>query len=158
MKYFDSSGKKKFPFSADILTQDGFKDFRKEINFLKSQGIRNNRPKQELTKQAGGAREFDFNNFDVNPDADLVLYYIRIKHNNRIFYKIGITTNSVSKRYGADYSKIDKIIYEKRVVGAIKIEKNIKEKYRESLFPLAIFNQANGATEIFDKDVLGWDG
>lgn len=155
MKFFDSNGKKKFHFSAGILSRNGFRDFCKEIDIIKSQGIMIGRPNQEWTKQT--KQEVVFNNFTINPDADFVLYYIRIKHNNRIFYKIGITTNSVNKRYGGDYSKIDKIIYEKRVVGALKIEKDIKERYRDNLFPLAIFKQANGATEIFDKDVIGLD-
>ena len=56
-------------------------------------------------------------------EADFTLYYIRVRWNDRRFYKIGVTTNDVRKRFGDDCSKIDKVLFEARVIGARGIEK-----------------------------------
>ena len=92
-----------------------------------------------------------------DPEADYVLYYIKVRYKNRQFYKIGVTSNNLQKRYGDDHSKIEKILFEQRVIGALKAEKEILERFKEHLFPLAIFRDGNGASEFFDADVLGID-
>ncbi len=59
-------------------------------------------------------------------------------------------------RYGNEYNKIEKILYDKRIDGAIRIEKEIKEKFKKDIFPLAYLNNG-GHTETFDKDILDLD-
>lgn len=95
-------------------------------------------------------------NFVENPNADNRLYYFRFSFKNKKYYKIGITSQSLEARYGNEYSKIEKILYNKRIDGAIKIERDIKEKFKDDIFPLAYLNNG-GHTETFDRDILELD-
>jgi hypothetical protein len=92
-----------------------------------------------------------------DPEADFLLYYIRVTYNGRKFYKIGVTTTGVANRYREEFSKIDKVLYEERVVGALKAEQDVLADFKKHLFPLGIFRNSNGFTEFFDIDVLGLD-
>jgi len=94
--------------------------------------------------------------FVKNTNADNRLYYFRFIYKGKKYYKIGITSRTLRERYGQEYSKIDKILYDERIDGAMKAEKEIKIKYKNDIFSLAYFNKG-GHTEIFDKDVLKLD-
>ncbi len=94
--------------------------------------------------------------FVENPNADNRLYYFRFIFKNKKYYKIGITSQTLKDRYGNEYNKIEKILYDKRIDGAIRIEKEIKEKFKKDIFPLAYLNNG-GHTETFDKDILDLD-
>lgn len=94
--------------------------------------------------------------FVQNKNADNRLYYFRFKFKNNIYYKLGITSQTLKERYGSDYKKIDKILYNEKINSAIKIERELKFKYKDDIFPLKYFNDG-GHTEIFDKDILNLD-
>ncbi len=94
--------------------------------------------------------------FVENPNADNRFYYFKFIFKNRTYYKLGITSQTIKERYGSDYYKIDKMLYDKKIDGAIKIEQELKDKFKEHNFPLRFFNDA-GHTEIYDKDILELD-
>jgi len=96
------------------------------------------------------------NAFVKNINADNRLYYFRFLFKNKVYYKLGITSQTLKERYGSEYTKIDKILYDEKIDGAIKIEKELKLKYKDDIFPLKYFNDG-GHTEIFDKDILNLD-
>jgi hypothetical protein len=96
-------------------------------------------------------------NLKKDPDADFILYYLKVMYNERSFYKVGVTTSSVEARYRDDFKKITTVLFEERVVGARKAEREIIQEFRDHLFPLAIFRDGNGYSEFFDKDVLELD-
>lgn len=96
------------------------------------------------------------NTFVKNKNADNRLYYFRFIFKNNVYYKLGITSQTLKERYGSEYNKIDKILYNEKIDGAIKIERELKLKYKDDIFPLKYFNDG-GHTEIFDKDILNLD-
>lgn len=95
-------------------------------------------------------------NFTINPNADNRLYYFRFIFKGQKYYKVGITSQTLKQRYGKEYDKIDKILYDELIDGAIKMEQKIKLKFQNDIFPLKYFNDG-GHTEIFDRDVLELD-
>ena len=107
-------------------------------------------------KEKGKTGEKYIDKLVINENADNRLYYFRFIFRNKKYYKIGITSQSLEERYGKDFVKIDKILFNERIDGAIKIEKEIKLKFKENIFPLAYLN-GGGHTETFDKDVLDLD-
>jgi len=87
-------------------------------------------------------------------EADNVLYYLRISYKNRYYYKIGVTTNSVEERYKGIEGEY-KILYEKRLINAKKIESQIKNDFIDDNFKLALLGTSG--TEIYDRDILNLD-
>ncbi len=112
---------------------------------------------KEPPKPPKSESEIFLESLKKNKDADFSIYYIRVICNGRRFYKIGVTTSTVIRRYQEESTKIDKILLEEKVIGALAIEKQVIEKNNKYLFPLAFFKRANGHTEFFDRDVLGLD-
>jgi len=110
--------------------------------------------KEDLLKQKRAKSIVE--NFTINPKADNRLYYFRFTFKGRIYYKVGITSQTLKQRYGKDYDKIDKILYDELIDSAIRIEQKIKVKFKKDVFPLKYFNDG-GHTEIFDRDVLELD-
>ena len=110
----------------------------------------------ENKKQNVKSTNIFINNFVKNNNADNRLYYFSFRFRNKKYYKIGITSQTLKKRYGKDYEKIEKILYDEKIDGAMRIEKEIKEKYKDYIFPLAYLN-GGGHTETFDKDILQLD-
>ena len=94
--------------------------------------------------------------FIKNKNADNRLYYFRFKFKDKIYYKLGITSQTLKKRYGSEYYKIDKVLYDEKIDSAIKTEQELKLKYKDDIFPLKYFNDS-GHTEIFDRDILDLD-
>lgn len=91
-----------------------------------------------------------------NDNADNRFYYFRFVFQNKKYYKLGITSQTLQERYGGEYLKIDKVLYDKKIDGAIKLEKLIKKEYQNNIFPLKFFNDS-GHTEIFSDDILKLD-
>jgi len=89
--------------------------------------------------------------------ADTKLYYIRIRHNNTRYYKIGITNHSVKERYSKkNFSKIDKIIFETPLKYAKQLETVILTHFvKDKTLKPAIF--PDGYSEVFNHDVLKLD-
>lgn len=94
--------------------------------------------------------------FVINENADNRFYYFKFIFKEKTFYKIGITSQTLKERYGSDYSKIDKILYDKKIDGAIQTEKRLKEQFKDDIYPLAYLN-GGGHTETFDRDILELD-
>ncbi len=88
--------------------------------------------------------------FKYNKPA--ILYYIKIKHENKSYYKIGITNRTVDKRFSFEIDKITIINIKKYKDGlcAYNDEREILEKYKEYKYsgePIL----KSGNTEIFTK-------
>ncbi len=98
---------------------------------------------------------------NIELGGDTYLYYIRIKYKNRkkFCYKIGITIKpDLRMRFpGKNYRNIDKILFFEKVVNAPEIEAQILRLFEEHAFPVNIFEDYGGHTEIFDHDVLRLD-
>jgi len=94
--------------------------------------------------------------FVKNENADNSLYYFSFIFKDKKYYKLGITSQTLKERYGKDFKKIEKLFYNEKIDGAIKIEKELKHKFKDDVFPLKYFNEG-GHTEIFDKDILELD-
>ena len=94
--------------------------------------------------------------FVKNKNADNRLYYFRFIFKNKKYYKLGITSQTLRERYGSDFKKIDRILYDEKIDNAIKIEKDLKSRFSNEIFPLIYFNDG-GHTEIFDSDILNLD-
>jgi hypothetical protein len=176
MKYFNEDGRKKFYFSVASLTREAAREMDKEYQILLDHGIvpirrqyrerANVKDHDEKSEKVDDnfdsdfveekeIKECDIHSLELNENADFLLYYIRYKYNNRFFYKIGVTRNSLEERFGKDLVLIDKVLFCKRVVGALNFEKKAKKIYKNNVFPLALIK--NGNTEIFDIDVLQID-
>jgi len=101
-----------------------------------------------------GCAEYGF-----NTDLPAILYYLKIKHDNGLYYKIGITNNNVKSRFRLDaLSKIVdyiEISYEKGK-DALLIEQSILKKYSNYINPSSTILK-DGNTEIFSIDVLGFE-
>ncbi len=106
------------------------------------------------------AKQMNSNKSDLkfikNENADNRLYYFRFTFKGKKYYKIGITSQTLKDRYGTDYNKIEKILYDEKIDGAMKAEKDIKKQFSDDIFPLAYLN-GGGHTETFDRDVLDLD-
>lgn len=147
MKYFNSDGSKIKDLVIEALSADEYMRFLKENHTINQKKWKRNIVTKKRSMIDG---------FVENPNADNRLYYFRFIFKGLKYYKIGITSQTLEKRYSTDYAKIDKILYDKKIDGAIKIESEIKEKFKDAIFPLAYLN-GGGHTETFDKDVLGLD-
>lgn len=94
--------------------------------------------------------------YGFNTELPAILYYLKIKHSNKFYYKIGITNNDVKRRFRKEaLSKIVDYIEISFTKGrdALVIEQNILKKYSKYI------NANNpilkdGNTEIFSIDVL----
>lgn len=101
-----------------------------------------------------GCAEYGF-----NTDSPAILYYLKISHDNKLYYKIGITNNTVTSRFRLD--ALNKILdyieisYEKGK-DALLIEQLILRKYSKFTNPNKTILK-DGNTEIFSVDVLGFE-
>jgi len=92
-------------------------------------------------------------------DKDSILYYLKVKHNEQYFYKIGITNNTVKDRYfNRDLEKVkDYVTFPMIGQKAWDWEKAIITKYKNELYQGSeiILDSAKGNKELFNKDILG---
>jgi hypothetical protein len=89
-----------------------------------------------------------------------ILYYLKIIHNNQVYYKIGITNKSVQKRFcSKDLDKITVLKTYKFKLGsaAYDEEQKILKLYNEYRYKGNPILESNGNTEIFTEDVLSLD-
>ena len=94
------------------------------------------------------------NYFGAIEGGETILYYLKLKNKfGETRYKIGVTLNSVEKRYSgrSDY----KILYEKKLTHANTIEKKILKKFNHLITDESLLD-TNG-TEIFKEDILKLD-
>ena len=94
------------------------------------------------------------NYFGAIEGGETTLYYLKLKNKfGETRYKIGVTLNSVEKRYlgRSDY----KILYENKLTHANTIEKNVLKTFHHLVTDESLLG-TNG-TEIFKEDVLKLD-
>lgn len=181
MEYFNDDGMPKNIISINSLTKEGFVKYLNEIKLLKENNLyddsrirarkkkdfrKTDSPNEKYQKEINNRKNIDefikdeknkiTDNFVINENADNRFYYFRFIFKGIPYYKIGITSQSLKDRYKKDYKKIEKILYNEKIDGAMKIEKELKERFKESIFPLAYLN-GGGHTEIFDRDILELD-
>ena len=99
---------------------------------------------------------------DLKYGGDTKLYYVKIRHSGKAYYKIGITINSVEERYSSQYrrisSEIEKIIFQVNLLNARELERLIINTYKKYLAnDRQILSAHNGYTEVFISDILGLD-
>lgn len=111
-------------------------------------------------------KEYTISRSSAYNEKHIKLYYIRLKDNNRYFYKIGITKYNVFTRYSQDTKNmnIDKIIFEINCDKAEHIEQAIIElnrAYRLHKLAGRYFSPESGEelldsgnSEIFTEDIL----
>ena len=101
---------------------------------------------------------YDVNNrFDLH--APTLLYYLRVTDiDYQVYYKIGITSKTVDKRYDADELDHIEILWEKRYstgFKAFEIEQSILCRFNAYRLPANYVSVLkSGWTELFKKDVL----
>jgi hypothetical protein len=101
-----------------------------------------------------GCAEYGF-----NTDLPAILYYLKIKHNNKFYYKIGITNNDVKSRFRNEAMRkiVDYIeISYAKGRDALLIEQIILRKYSNYINSTNVILK-DGNTEIFSIDVLGFE-
>lgn len=155
MQFLNPDGSKKFNFNLATLTGPGMKQYfeeRRKVGY----GPQASEASLDSLPAMAAASGF-IKSLKEDEEADFLLYYVRVSYNNRRFYKIGVTTTTLKQRFGDEYHKIDKIIFAKRVIGALRVEQEVRESFRDHLFPLGIFRGSSGYTEFFDCDVLHLD-
>ena len=97
--------------------------------------------------------------YGFNNEKPGILYYIKIKHLDQLYFKIGITNNTVESRYKR-YDKIKfldyiEIKFEKGQ-DANNIEKSILREFKKNIVSNIVVLK-DGNTEIFDQDVLNFE-
>lgn len=97
--------------------------------------------------------------YGFNPDSPAILYYLKIKHEDAFYYKIGITNNNVNSRFKKnDLEKITDFIelaFDKGI-DALQIEQSILKshfKYIDAKQKIL----TDGNTEIFKIDVIDFE-
>ena len=97
--------------------------------------------------------------FDLDKPA--ILYYIKIETDNEKYYKIGITNNSVNKRFAKDRDKKITILLEEHFSNgkdAKDKECHILNTYKDKRADLqSKFLKSKGNTELFIGDILNLD-
>jgi len=91
--------------------------------------------------------------FIKNPNTNNRSYYFRFIFKNKIYYKPGITSQTLKDRYGSEYKKTYKILYNGKIDSAIRIARELKNKCENGIFLLKYLNDGRH-TEIFNKDII----
>jgi len=89
-----------------------------------------------------------------NPLKEAILYYLRIDKDGQTAYKIGITNNTIKKRFGSDMKYIT-ILKSEKMIGseAFKKEQSILKDFKEFKWN-GINLLKNGNTELFSKNIF----
>lgn len=90
-------------------------------------------------------------------DKPGVLYYFKIDHNGQEYFKIGVTNNTLSKRYTQEELVNCEILYIepfKKGIEAFNLEQLIINSFKSKLANLTLLK--NGNTEIFIEDVFNY--
>lgn len=93
-------------------------------------------------------------------DKPARVYYLRIEYKDEKYYKIGVTAQSISKRFQFDTEKQIAILqiteYETGLL-ALTEEKRILNLFKDKRIYRPGFLKSNGNTELFEEDVLNLD-
>ena len=97
--------------------------------------------------------------YGFNIETPATLYYIHISKNNLQYYKIGVTNNSLKKRFGSDIHHIriiQETLYDVGSEALAEEQRILKEfsEFRQNIPELLV---SGGNTELFEFDILGLD-
>ena len=98
--------------------------------------------------------------FGFDPEKPGILYYLRIETRNQTLYKIGVTNNSVEKRFaGSDLKKITILQITKFDDGidAWNAEREILRQFATDRYLGESVLTQVGTSEMFARDILGLD-
>ena len=88
------------------------------------------------------------------------MYYIKVKHNNKIYYKIGITNKTVEERFGTDMQYIQILHQTHYIIGkeAFDEEQRVLKEYKQYQYTGPDILKS-GNTELFNIDIqsVGYD-
>lgn len=117
------------------------------------------RPTPDNTLKGQGCPSCSILGFD--PGKPAMLYYIKIiSYHQEVYYKVGITNNSVEKRFSHDKDKIVQILMQKHFALGSEArleEQSILKKYKDKRVKITDFLKSGGNTELFETDILGLD-
>lgn len=102
------------------------------------------------------------NRINIHLGGKTRLYYFRFRYNEKVYYKIGITINSVYRRYvnadGSMYGRIEKIFFDTNIKEAKRIEDLILHTFNNELAKdKTLLGTKGGYSEVFLSDVLNLD-
>lgn len=87
-------------------------------------------------------------------NIDGILYFLKIKQNNKIFYKVGITKNSINERFrNVNFEILEKQEIKMNMLKCCIIEKYFHENYIE-LKETNLNEKFEGSTECYIKDMF----
>ena len=93
-----------------------------------------------------------------NMKGKTILYYIKVTYKERVYWKIGITNESVRKRFAGDtHVKID-VVWEHEYahrVEARAVEFELLTLFKDKLVKNANVLRSGGNSELFSEDILG---
>lgn len=113
-------------------------------------------PHDHISKQAGCPK---CSIYGFKKDKPAILYYIKILKDGKIYYKVGVTNNSLKTRFKADMKYITAIQIKQFKTGQeayIEEQRIIKQYYSYKHIGENVLT-TNGNTELFIKDVLNLD-
>lgn len=93
-------------------------------------------------------------------DKPAILYYLRIEYEGNLFYKVGITNQTIQKRFRKEFDfKYTVLMAKTYQIGeyALRDEQCILDTYDKYRCSNIRILKNGGNTEIFTKDVLGLD-
>lgn len=89
------------------------------------------------------------------PDRKTTLYYVRFEHHKKYYYKIGITTQSITKRFAGEtvpYKVLWKKSYKSGRTAYEQEQKVLGKHYKEKYWGPNILKSGN--SELFTKDIM----
>ena len=151
-----SDVRKEFELEDYILLSTGYVDQKTRLDYICP---KNHRASVTYTDwKHAGARCPYCAEFGFNPDKPAIVYYLRFKTTKGYLYKVGITNNTVAKRFVVDptpYKIITQMWFPKGE-DARNLERLILSKYKKWRYKGDKVLIA-GNTEMFIKDVLDMD-
>lgn len=95
-----------------------------------------------------------------DPIKPAILYYVRINKDNDVFYKIGVTNRTIEERFKCEKLEVIELQKWEYEFGrdAVEKETQIKKMFKNNLFDGLPIMRSVGNTEVFDFDVLNYDG
>ena len=117
MEYFKDDGTPKNIVNINSLTKDGFRKYSEEVDFLKENDMYDDSSIRKRKKKPFSKRKINklerietktfskniTDSFVINENADNRFYYFRFNYKGKSYYKIGITSQSLKKRYKKIY-------------------------------------------------------
>lgn len=98
--------------------------------------------------------------YSFKPNRPTILYYIKISKGGLVYYKLGVTGQTINKRFQYDSDKNIKVLMEKSFdtgTEALIAEKELLSQYASNRVYIPGFLKSNGNTELFEIDILGLD-